>query len=215
MGILQSPLGKFRQSIGGVTFSNFKGINVAKAKPTSVSNPKTAAQLKQRAAMAFMVAMSRPINTSLRLFWSKLAIKMSQYNAFVKENLKNLTYVTDHWELPSSDFLLTKGTLFDLGSVSATSSEAAGTIVATLGAAPDTLGYSANVSIYGAAFDKLGNIVAPIANLGAASSLSTASVTIPASSAVETDEIQVFVFAYDDYTRNACDSSTVRITVGA
>jgi hypothetical protein len=215
MGVINSPLGKIKQSVGNITFANWKGINVVKAKATEVSNPQTAAQLKQRAAMTFMVGISRPILSQINLFWSKLAVKMSQYNAFVKENLSKLSYVTDHWELPATDFKLTKGTLLGLGTISAASSAAAGTVVVTLSEAPDSLGYTNNVNVYGVAMDVLGNVVSDVTEFGDANSLSGTTLTITNSTAVEDDVIQVFVWAYDTYERNASDSSTIRQTVTA
>ena len=122
MAILDSPLGKFRQSIGNVTFGGWKGLNVAKQKAVQVANPKTAKQLKQRAAMSFMVNLSKQINSGLKVYWSKLAIKMSAYNAFVKENLSKLSYNTDHWEIPSSGFAMAKGSLKPLDVASITAS---------------------------------------------------------------------------------------------
>lgn len=212
MAVLTSVLGRFTQSIDNVNFRNWKGINVAARKATQVANPQSTAQMKQRAAITFLVAMSRSWLTDLKIYWSLLAIKMSQYNAFVKNNTSKLTYVTDHWELPTTGFLMTKGTLFPLTVSSITADQSDGDAVVTLAAAPNSIGYGANVNIYGIVFDKFGNKLSTVKNFGAASSLSSTSLTIDTFTGVAGDIVNAYVWAFDTFTKQVSDSSDARAT---
>lgn len=80
-------IGRASGSVGGVTFSTWKGINVIKQKPETVANPQTNGQVQQRSGMAQMVAIFRAIATIVNIGFKKLAINMSAYNAFISANL--------------------------------------------------------------------------------------------------------------------------------
>ncbi len=90
MAILQNTLiGRSRGSIGGVTFSTWKGLNVGKSKPVSVANPDTDPQKAQRSAMTQIVALFRQVVGAVEIGFRKLAVHQSAYNAFTSYNLKN------------------------------------------------------------------------------------------------------------------------------
>lgn len=90
MAVVQNTLiGKSKQSVGGTTFSTWKGINVLKSKPTSVANPKSDLQLMQRSALQQIVSIYRIINVAVKKGWKKFAIEKSEYNAFTSYALKN------------------------------------------------------------------------------------------------------------------------------
>lgn len=90
MAVVQNTLiGKSKQSVGGTTFSTWKGINVLKSKPTSVANPQTDLQKMQRSALQQIVSIYRIINVAIKKGWKKLAVKKSEYNAFTSYSLKN------------------------------------------------------------------------------------------------------------------------------
>ncbi len=81
-------IGKSSGSVGGTTFSSWKGINVLKAKPTVVANPQTDKQTAQRAAFSYLVALYRTIAAVVLLGFKEMAVKKSQFNAFQSANLK-------------------------------------------------------------------------------------------------------------------------------
>lgn len=87
MGVIKKGiLGGFQNKVGPVVGSTWKGIDVIKAKPTSVANPNSPKQQEQRNAM-------KAINVFLRSFGldnvKKLnnpqAVRMSGYNRCVKK----------------------------------------------------------------------------------------------------------------------------------
>jgi hypothetical protein len=132
MATVQNPLiGSASGSVGGVTFSKWKGINVIKSKPTVVGNPQSDAQMAQRAGFSFMVAAYRLMVAILVLGFKELAIKKSAFNAFVSVNLKN---AFDFTTAPLATFLpanllISKGTITDTAITSVVASDGAGTIV--------------------------------------------------------------------------------------
>jgi len=116
MATVSNPLiGSTSGSVGGVTFSKWKGINVIKSKPTVVANPNTVKQQAQRASFSFMVAVYRLMVGILVLGFKELAIKKSAFNAFVSTNIKAAFDVS----LPPAstfipeNFKISKGTMSD------------------------------------------------------------------------------------------------------
>lgn len=90
MAVVQNTLiGKSKQSVGGTTFSTWKGINVLKSKPTSIANPQSDLQMMQRSALQQIVSIYRTINVSVKKGWKKFAVQKSEYNAFTSYALKN------------------------------------------------------------------------------------------------------------------------------
>lgn len=114
MAVVQNTLiGKSKQSVGGTTFSTWKGINVLKSKPTSVANPKSDLQLMQRSALQQIVSIYRTINVAVKKGWKKFAVQKSEYNAFTSYALKNaFDFATPPAaELDPKLLLITNGTL--------------------------------------------------------------------------------------------------------
>lgn len=94
MAVTQNTLiGRSRGSVGGVTFSKWKGLNVIKSKPEQVENPQTIAQQTQRNRLALMVLLYRKAPALLQVGFKELAINQSEYNAFVSENIMSATQV--------------------------------------------------------------------------------------------------------------------------
>lgn len=86
--IVSNPLiGRAKQSMGGATFTSWKGKNVLKNKATSVANPKTDKQLQQRDAFSQMVAAFRQAPGAIKAGFKKQAVGMSEFNAFMKYNV--------------------------------------------------------------------------------------------------------------------------------
>jgi len=114
MAVTQNTLiGRTRGSIGGVTFSKWKGLNVAKGKAENVQQPNTDAQLLQRSKMAIVVALYRSISSIVQTGFQSLAVNMSEFNAFTSYNIRNavqaLTATTAEWIYPA--ILVAKGSL--------------------------------------------------------------------------------------------------------
>ena len=114
MAVTQNTLiGRTRGSIGGVTFSKWKGLNVAKGKAENVQQPNTDAQLLQRDKMTLIVGLYRSISSIVQTGFRSLAVNMSEFNAFTSYNIKNAVQAlnaTDA-ELVFADILIAKGAL--------------------------------------------------------------------------------------------------------
>ena len=118
MGVIkQGILGGISGRVCNVVGSSWKGIAVLKSLPLSVANPKTAGQQAQRGAMTQIVAASRSLMASLiQTYWNPVAVKMSGYNYFVKENIA--TFTTSGFTT-FADFFATRGTLLGAALTSA------------------------------------------------------------------------------------------------
>ena len=89
MGIIkQGILGGFSGKVGSVVGTSWKGINVMKARPLSVANPKTAAQIAQRSLIGNASKFASEIlATIIQPLWNRFASQASGYNDFVSANL--------------------------------------------------------------------------------------------------------------------------------
>lgn len=89
MAVVQNALiGRSKQSVGGVTFSTWKGRNVLKGKAVSVANPKTTGQVAQRGAFANCVRFYATFKFVLQLAFIRLAGNITAANRFCKLNIK-------------------------------------------------------------------------------------------------------------------------------
>jgi hypothetical protein len=124
-------IGRTSGSIGGVTFSTWKGINVAKSKATSVADPKTPAQLAQRAKMANAVILFKALGSIANTGFVEGATGKSAYNVFVSTNIKNGAIAAE----PNNGlgnpaaFTISSGTLENTEITSATADSDAKTVV--------------------------------------------------------------------------------------
>ncbi len=80
--------GKTRGSVGNVTFTSWKGLNVMKSKPAHVHNPNTVLQQISKAKMIKTVEFYQNCSACVNLGFSQRAIKKSAYNAFVSKTIK-------------------------------------------------------------------------------------------------------------------------------
>lgn len=86
--IKQGILGGFSGKIGGIVGSSWKGINVMKARPVSVANPRTAAQVAQRDRFGNVVAFAAGLLASVvKPLWDRFASQQSGFNAFISRNI--------------------------------------------------------------------------------------------------------------------------------
>lgn len=126
-------IGKSSGSVGGTTFSSWRGINVLKSKPTIVANPRTDAQLAQRAAFSFIVAVFRIMVGILQLGFKEMAVKMSAFNAYSSHNLRNAMDLSSPptATFKPADFKISKGTISDTAISGVAADKSDGTVVFT------------------------------------------------------------------------------------
>lgn len=96
MAVFQnSQIGAGSGSVGGTTWSSWKGRHVARAKPFKVHNPKTNAQTAQRVRFADIGYLSKKGTWILNLLaapWAK-SMFITPNNVFMRTNQKNGAYV--------------------------------------------------------------------------------------------------------------------------
>lgn len=105
--IPQGILGGMSGTVGGIVGSSWKGINVIKTKPISVSNPKTAGQVAQRGKFGNAVNFQKQLlATIVKPLWDRFASQMSGYNASISENINYFEGVSP---TAGSGYLMCKG----------------------------------------------------------------------------------------------------------
>lgn len=105
--IKQGILGGFTGKVGGVVGSSWKGIATIKARPISVANPRTSAQIGQRSKMSNVVAFAKPILAStIKPLWDRFSGQKSGYNAFVQRNIK---LFENAMPSPAEDLIISEG----------------------------------------------------------------------------------------------------------
>lgn len=76
-------------TVGNLVFSNWKGKRYVHSKPVKISNPRTAAQINQRARFTTVIQFLQPLKAFLRIGFKSKTSKMSEFNAAMSYNLKN------------------------------------------------------------------------------------------------------------------------------
>ena len=216
MSVVQNPLiGQAKQKMGNAVFATWKGINVLKTKAMSVANPQTGRQIMQRSAFAQIVAIYRFIPAVVNVGFKKLAVKMSEFNAFSSFNLKeafNLTAPPVATLIPGN-ILISKGTIATTELLTIVASKAADTIVATWSADPLQPGQSvSDLAIIAAYNSTLNEWTGGVTE--AARSTETASIDLP-TAWVSTNVIQVYLGFYSAVDGKSADSATLAGTVTA
>jgi len=210
MSVVQNPLiGQAKQKMGNAVFSTWKGINVLKTKPMSVANPRTGRQLQQRAAFAIMVALFRQLPGVVNVGFKKLAVKMSEFNAFTSVNLRNafdLSAPPVAVLLPEN-LLISKGTIAPAELLTAVASKAADTIVVTWPTTPLQPGQAVSdlaiIAVYNETDGKAYGEVTEIVR-----SAGTGSINMP-NDYVAGDVIQVYLGFYNAVDGKSSDSTTL------
>ncbi len=87
--IKKGILGGFSGKVGTVIGGNWKGIDYMRGKAASVSNPKTEAQLDQRARFGAALKFLQPLTSFLRVGFKSYAVKMTAFNSAMSYNLNN------------------------------------------------------------------------------------------------------------------------------
>jgi len=130
MGKIKSGiLGGFSGKVGSVVGTSWKGIDVMKARPVSVANPRTPAQNLQRGKMREIVSDARLLLASIiQPFWNPFAQQQSGYNAFVSENIGS--YNETGISAPA-DMFMTRGSLLGVAGGSVSVNAATNTVTLT------------------------------------------------------------------------------------
>jgi hypothetical protein len=114
MSLVSNPLiGRAKQSMGGATFTTWKGLQVLKNKATTVANPQTEGQINQRARLAILVRMFSFVSAVVKQGFKEMAVGMSEFNGFTSANLKNSAITASGGVATVSypDLLISKGSL--------------------------------------------------------------------------------------------------------
>jgi len=108
--ISKGILGGFSGKVGTVIGGTWKGIDYMRSIAASVSNPRTAGQLEQRAKMSAVVKFLQPLTSFLRIGFKSAAIKMSAFNAATSYMLANaITGIYPAFTIDYSKVLVSKG----------------------------------------------------------------------------------------------------------
>ena len=84
-----SIFGSISGKVGNVVYSSWNSIPCVRKRPVRVSNPKTAAQLDQRAKFTAIINFLKPLTPFLRIGFKSKNAKMSAHNAAMSYNLAN------------------------------------------------------------------------------------------------------------------------------
>lgn len=87
--INQGILGGFSGKVGTVIGGRWKNINYMRAKASSVTNPRTEAQLIQRSKFATVLRFLQPLTEFLRTGFKLYSNGMTQFNSAMSYNLNN------------------------------------------------------------------------------------------------------------------------------
>lgn len=110
--IKKGILGGFSGKVGTVIGGNWKGIDYMRSKAASISNPKTEAQLDQRARFAAALYFLQPLTAFLRVGFKNYAVKMSAFNSAMSYNLNNaLSGVYPEYFIDYPSALVSRGRL--------------------------------------------------------------------------------------------------------
>lgn len=120
--------GKNSGRIGGVVYSNYRGVQVVRTYQPRVSNPNSAAQVAQRAKFKLVSQVATSLKRELKMSFVPAVAKETPRNAFVKEMLKKTTYSNNKAVLPIEDIVLTNSRVPGFSSLSATQQIIMGTL---------------------------------------------------------------------------------------
>lgn len=197
-------LGKTRGSMGNFTTQNWKGINVARAKPVDVANPNTPAQQAQRRQFALLVIWSKMLGSVLNVGLSKAAIKQTVFNLFTSLNFKNgaISYDGTAASVDSEVLQISSGSSVNIAqaTVSSNLNTVTASISSLLGSAPpaDSTMYCA---IINRAWQSAPRLIGFSEKVGINGSLS-----ITCSEPVDSNNCTAYIFYVNSATNQPCDS---------
>lgn len=114
MGIIkQGILGGFSGKVGNVVGASWKGIDYIRSLPSSVSNPRTVGQVRQRTKFSLVQGFLTGLTPIIRVGFQKFTGKQSAYNAAMSYNVLNgIVGEGSDVELDYPSLLISRGNLF-------------------------------------------------------------------------------------------------------
>lgn len=122
--IKQGILGGFSGKVGTVVGGTWKGIHYMRSLPSSVRNPRTPGQVKQRTKFSIMIEFLKPLTPFLRIGFKNYANRQTAFNAAMSYNVNNAVdgEVPD-LELDFPKILVSRGSLLPAENAAAVASE--------------------------------------------------------------------------------------------
>lgn len=207
---------KAKGSAGPLTYANWKGIGYFKQKAFTVANPKTDGQVNARARMSLMVTLFQLWGSAVNAGFKEMAVKMSAYNAFVKENINTaLTYISlGVYEVDPALLKMSKGTLGNTALLTQSASGAGNNLTVT---------YDSAVTAYNQSAGDLIQIVYDNNNTGVSGwNLTSGDTRADGTSTIAIeggvtagDVIDIWVFFKSPTGNKVSDSFYVQVTAGA
>jgi hypothetical protein len=127
----QGIYGGYSGKVGNVVGSSWKGINVMRIMPASVSNPQTEPQLAQRQKFGLTMNFLQPLSEFVKTGFKNYAVKKTCLNAAMGYNISNaITGAYPNFAIDYANVLVSRGSL--PAALNATAAAgAAGTVVFT------------------------------------------------------------------------------------
>lgn len=200
-------IGKSSGSVGGATFSSWKGINVLKSKALVVQNPKTIGQRIQRNRMTVMVALYRLIATVIYVGYKSQAVAKSAYNAFVADNIIDATDnpMGDTVNIVYGDLKVSKGTIGVTPLTSVTGTNASPAVALAWDDTLEPVGSADDDEVYAAVYNETQDVWG--FSLAATNrSFGTVNVTLPAN-VVTADVLHAYLFFKSAIADTVSDSA--------
>ena len=132
MAVLNSTLGPIKQSFGNLTAASWKGINTLRQKASSVANPQTSGQTEQRTKFKLLGILGRYFQSATAIGLRGMAVKMSQYNAFVKYNTPFVSYASETATIDAAEIIVSKGPVGIPGAITLATNATAGSFNVTI-----------------------------------------------------------------------------------
>lgn len=119
MAIVQNTLiGRAKGSVGNATFSQWKGRNILKQKPSVVANPRSAQQQSNRSRFVALMQMALLLRPVIAMGFKEYASQMSWMNKFMSTNTNSglFTWVgnaeSGNWVRTSQNIVIAEGSLY-------------------------------------------------------------------------------------------------------
>lgn len=201
--------------VGNAVFSRWKGINVLKEKPFTVANPQSDNQIMRRSALSQVVSIFRQAPSAIRAGFKKLAIGMSEFNAFESDALR---FAFDYSVPPTAtlvpaDVKVSKGTIASTAPTGVDADVSDGTIDVTFPTTTPDPGQSADDKAIVVVYNSTLNDWTGMAT-SAARSTGTAQIPIPATWAAG-NSIRAYLGFYNELSQESSDSENMTGTVVA
>lgn len=99
--------GKNSGRVGGVVYSNYRGEQIVRAYQPRVSNPKSTAQVAQRAKFKLLSQLASILSVEINSSYVSDQRKLTNRNLWVRNTFDNVVYANNTASLPIEDIVLT------------------------------------------------------------------------------------------------------------